>query len=78
MVTNPYVDKNEVVRTVKKIQRKYFSGRWNHEVLAICCALLADEIAEAEEVDWEKMFDDLVRVIKQHVRLTKQERTGLQ
>jgi len=68
-MSSPYVDEKRAALTAEKIQRKYFRGRWNHEIMAICCILLADEIIDAEGVDREKMLDSLVQVIKKYVRM---------
>jgi hypothetical protein len=68
------IDHARVVRTAEKIQRKFFRGMWNYEVMAVCCILLADEVAEAEGVDREKMLGDLVKTVKKYINL-KQEGT---
>lgn len=65
-----FVDEDRALRTAEQIQKKYFVGRWNHEVMAICCILLADEIVDAEGVDREAMLDDLVQQIKKFVALS--------
>jgi len=67
-MSSPYVNEKQVSLIAQKIQRKYFRGRWNHEVMAICCVLLADEIVDAEGVDQEKMLDDLMQVVKKYVQ----------
>lgn len=65
-----FVDNARALRIARQIQDKYFIGRWNYEVMAICCILLADEILDAEGVDREAMLDDLVKQIKKFVALS--------
>jgi len=65
-----FVDVVRAARIAEEIQEKYFVGRWNHEVMAICCILLADELADAEGVDRDAILDDLVKQIKKFVALS--------
>jgi len=65
-----FVDGVRAARIAEEIQEKYFAGRWNHEVMVICCILLADEIIDAEGVDRVAMLDDIVKQIKKFMALS--------